>query len=281
MSVREAAAVQFAVPPVDQVLDLHGDPAHHDLALFLHGNQWMAAEALLHEFRAAVPQVQSIYYETLPPGILLEQMRLGALQMGSLVIRVAPDVLTAPIEALQVLVAEGQARRYCEYAANTLAILVRSGNPHGITGWADLLRPEVRLALPDPETEGIGRLIRTAVTGLLGADAWAELAWRKRERGAVLFTRIHHRETPLHLLSGQVDAGPIWLTEALHQAGLGAPVEVVRLPAEQNRRGRYGAAVLERLSRHPEPATAFVSFLRGPAAQAVLADYGFEAPVEA
>lgn len=279
MSVYEATAVRFSAPPVDQVLDLHGDPAHHDLALFVHGNQWMVMGELLHAFQAGEPQVQRVYYETLPPHILVQQLRQGTLQMGELEVRVAPDVFTAGPETLQALVDEGFARSYCEYAANTLAILVRRGNPLGIAGWADLVRPGVRVALPDPETEGIGRLVREAVERAMGIGAWTTLAARKREEGATLFTSIHHRQTPLYLQENRVDAGPVWLTEALHQARLGTGLETVRLGAEQNRRGRYGAAVLERTAAHPQAARAFVDFLCGSRAQAILADYGFEGPL--
>ena len=95
MSTLEAPPVEFSLPPVNDVQDVHGDPAHHDLALFMHGNQWMVVDALLQQFQARHPEVASIYYETLPPGILIRQMRQGALQIGGLVLRVAPDVLTA------------------------------------------------------------------------------------------------------------------------------------------------------------------------------------------
>lgn len=278
MCASEEQVVHFSVPPENQVLDLHGDPAHHDLALFMHGNQWMAVDGLLQGFRAAVPEVREVYYETLPPGILVRQMRLGVLQMGSLVIRVAPDVLAAGYEALQSLADEGLVEGYREYASNTLAILVRRGNPLSVTGWADLARPGVRVALPDPETEGIGRLIREAVVDAAGSTAWAAMTGRKREQGTTLCTRIHHRETPLYLQEDRVDAGPVWLTEALHQERLGAPVEIVRLPADQNRRGRYGIAQVGPASPHPVAARAFVEFLCGPAGQAILRAYGFEGP---
>lgn len=277
MSALEPAPVQLSVPPVNEVQDVYGDPAHHDLALFLHGNQWMVMEALLREFGVQHPEVAEVYYETLPPGILVRQMRLGALRLGGLVLRVVPDVLTAEISLLASLAEEEWLQEYREYAANTLAFLVRSGNPHRIEGWSDLLLEDVRVVLPNPETEGIGRLIREIVTETLGPDAWTELARRKAERGLTLFTQIHHRETPLQLLAGARDVGPVWLTEALYQRRIGMPLEAVRLPADQNRRGRYGVAVVTRTTTHPEAAEAFATFMLGPAAQAVYADYGFEA----
>ena len=279
MSTLEAAAVEFAVEPVDQVLDLVGDPAHHGLALFMHGNQWMLMPELLRAFQQAQPEAPEVFYETLPPQVLVQQVRRGALRLGALLIRVAADVLTLGLDALDELAAEGWLREYHPYATNRLAILVWQGNPKGIRGWSDLLLEDVRVALPDPETEGIGRLVREAVIEALGPDAWTELAHRKRERGTAILTQIHHRQTPLLLLAGRVDAGPVWLTESLYQERSGAPLATVRLPEDQNRRSRYGVALLERCP-HPEAARAFVDFLRGPVARETYHAYGFEAPAE-
>jgi len=276
MCAHEGAAVWLSVPPVDQVLDLHGDPARHDLALFMHGNQWMAMEVLLHEFQNAHPEVRSVYYETLPPVTMVQQMQQGTLRLDDLTIHVPPDVLTAGSEMLARLASEGWVSEPYDYARNSLAILVAAGNPQHIQGWADLLAPDVRVVLPNPETEGITHLIQEAVTAALGAQAWAELTEGKRQRGLTSYTQIHHRETPLWLLANRADAGPVWLTEALYQQRIRVPLDVIRLPAEQNREGRYAAAVAVRTCRHPEAAQAFVGFLLGPEAGAVLADYGFE-----
>ena len=281
MSTLEAPPVRLSVPPVDEVEDLHGDPAHHDLALFMHGNQWMVMDVLLQEFQALRPEVASVYYQTLPPGILVRQMTQGALSVGELLIRVSPDVLTADVSTLAQLAEEEWLEDYYEYAGNTLAILVPRSNPQGVQGWADLLRPEVRVALPDPEIEGLGRLVREAIVDTLGNDAWSQLVEGRRQEGLAVFTQIHHRETPLWLLAGEVDAGPVWLTEALYQRRLNLPLDVVRLPADQNRQGRYAVAVVGRTTTHPEAAQAFVAFLRGPAAQSIYADYGFEVAVGA
>lgn len=276
MPILEAPPVEFSAPPTNEVQDVHGDPCHHDLALFLHGSQWMVLDVLLREFQAEHPEVGAIYYETLPPGILIRQMRQGALRLGGLVLRVAPDVLTASTSTLAQLADEEWLQGCHEYVTDTLALLVAGSNPRDIRGWADLLLEGVRVVLPHPETEGIGRLVREIVSETLGPDAWTELAHRKPERGLARFTRIHHRETPLQLIAGAADAGPVWLTEGLYQRRLGMPLDVVRLPADQNRRGHYGVAVVERTTQHPEAAQAFADFLLGPAAQAIYADYYFE-----
>lgn len=277
MSVFERMPAEFSAPPMDQVLDLHGDPAHADLVLFMHGNQWMVIPDLLHGFQETWPEIENVYYETLPPGILVQQLRRGALRLGELLIRVAPDVLTSDIDTLSQLAGEGWLREYHEYARNTLAILVATGNPHRISSWQDLLRPEVRVALPDPETEGIGHLVRAAVTDSLGAEAWQLLAERKRQSGSTIVTKIHHRQAPLYIERGAVDAAPVWLTEGLYQTKIKAPTDTVRLPTEQTRQGHYGVAILERTSTHQEAARAFADWILGPG-QKVYASYGFEVP---
>lgn len=278
MAALEATPLRLSVPAADVVMDLHGDPAHHDLSLFLHGSQWMVMNHLLQAFQAAHPEVGSIYYETLPAGILIDQMRQGALAVGELIIRVAPDVLAADAATLAELAEEEWLTEYHEYASSTLAILVPQANPMGLIGWGDLLRPEVRVALPNPETEGIGRLVRQAVVQALGEEGWIELSERRRIYGGNRLTEIHHRQTPLWLLAGEADAGPVWVTEALYQARLGAALEAVPLPEGEGGRGRFALGVVERTCRHPEAARAFVEFVRGPVGRAVYGRYGFEPP---
>lgn len=278
MAVLNPGPVRLSVPAADVVMDLHGDPAHHDLALFVHGSDWMVMEDLLRAFRAAYPEFGDVYYETLPAGILVRQMREGALQVGDLVIRVPPDVIAAGSATLAELAEEEWLAEYQEYASTTLTILVRQGNPLGIIGWSDLLRPEVRVALPNPEREEIGRLVREAVVRALGEEGWMELCERRRLYGANRLTEIHHRQTPQWVLEGEVDAGPVWVTEALHQAREGAPLEAAELPEGESRRGRFALGIVERTCRHPEAAQAFVEFVRGPSGRAVYEQHGFEAP---
>lgn len=79
------------------------------------------------------------------------------------------------------------------YASNVLALLVRAGNPTGIVAMKDLARPGLRVALPDPLTEGIGRLALQALSA--AADR-----------------RSSHRFTIARALPGSLRGRRMWLS---------------------------------------------------------------------
>ena len=76
-------------------MDLHGDPDGADLIVFAGGNEWFALPEIMAAFRRKHPEIKHVFYETLPPGVLAEQMKAGALQIGELTLRVQPDVFIA------------------------------------------------------------------------------------------------------------------------------------------------------------------------------------------
>lgn len=258
------------------VEDLCGD-AGADLVVFLAGNQYMALPDLVDSFLGAHPAVGSVFYETLPPGVLVDQLHTGALRMGSFELRVRPDVLALGPAPLEELAADGLVRPPRIYAENDLALLVAAGNPAGVTGWPDLGRPGLRVAFPDPTTEGIGRLALDAVEGAGGPALRQAVEVGKAGRGEVVFTTIHHRQGPAWLGAGTVDVAVVWSTEARHRQALGEPCTTVRLPERDNRRGAYAASVVTDAT-HPEAAAAFVDHLCGPAGRQVYAAHGFGIP---
>src|SRR6267142_4237756 len=69
----------FTVPGVDNVPDLQGDVNDPDLVVFLAGNQYMVVRDLVRAFKDARPAYQRVFVETLPPGVLVEQIEQGAL----------------------------------------------------------------------------------------------------------------------------------------------------------------------------------------------------------
>jgi len=267
--------VEFVVPPVNVVTDLHGDPGAR-LVVLLNGNQWMVLPDLLASFTAAHPDHGDLFVETLPPGILVAQVRHGALQMGSLRLSVRPDVLAAAPGVLEQLHGEGLVDAPVRYASNDLALLVAPGNPLGITDWPDLARPEVRVAMPDPAIEGVGELIARALTAAGGVKLRERVMTTGADRGTTRYTRIHHRQSPAWIDAEEVDVAPVWTTEARTHDPAG--VQTVSLPPASNITGHYAAARV-RAGTNPAGATAFLQHLTSPPGQEVYRSHGFAGPI--
>ncbi len=279
MSERDAP-VDLTVPPMDDVVDLHGDPCAADLVLFMNGNQFMAMDDVVAAFCAERPEVAHVFFETIPPGKLVEQTLNGRLRVGNLVLSVRPDVVAAGPRALQPLVDRNLLEEPREYTCNDLAILVAAGNPLDIQGWADLARPDVRVAMPNLQFEGVAGLIAEAVEKTCGPQARQTIFEVKASDGTTRFTEIHHRESARWLAAGEVDACPLWSTEARYHCDvLGADMHTVSIPAEENAVGRYALAVV-RGCQHPEAARQFVDFMVSGAGRDVYRQYGFASPVE-
>lgn len=272
----QAQPVNFSAPPVDQVLDLHGDPAGAQLVIFMAGNQYMVMPALLTAFQKRHPEVHAIFYETLPPGIVIRQMRAGSLRMGNLLVTAKPDVLLVGPRGMRTLHAAGKISVWHAYASNTLAILVRGGNPLRIASLRDLGRPGVRVVMPNPKWEGVAEQVEGAYRKAGGASLVQTIMKTKLAAGMTMLTRIHHRETPLYLVEGRADAGPVWLSEALYQHRI-RPLDFVRIPQQENVYADYEAAMVTS-APHRAAAQAFVSFVRSPQARSIFEAYGFGPP---
>lgn len=267
----------FSCPPYDHVEDLCGDLLGADLIAFFAGNQFMAMGDLLDAFRRERPGLGGVFYETLPPGILVEQLQAGTLRLGSLELRLRPDVLAASPAALARLGEEGLVGPGTEYASNELAILVRAGNPKGIRALGDLAADGIVVALPHVEVEGIGRLAIAALEAAGGPELVKKITVDKAERRELRINAIHHRESPTWIESGAVDAAIAWRTEAVYHRRRGAPIEGVEIPPEHNQRGRYAIAAVNG-APHPELADDFVRFMAGPTSRSVYARHEFAPP---
>ncbi|HUX72700.1 MAG TPA: substrate-binding domain-containing protein [Steroidobacteraceae bacterium] len=269
----------FSVAPFDEVVDLHGDVVDPQLSVFFAGNQFMVVHDLIAAFSQAYPRYRRIYVETLPPGALAAQIEAGALIMGNMRIDLKADVYTAGkrrIEALQK--SKHWFGETYDYAANKLAIMVAAGNPRRLRGIADLGRADIRVSMPNPRFEGIARQIEAIYRKVGGAALERTIMETKVKAGTTILTQIHHRQTPLNVLTGRADAGVVWFTEAFFQQRLlHHPVGVVPIPDEDNLHVTYAAAVM-RAAPHPRAARDFLKFLGTPTAQAIYRKYGFEPP---
>ena len=268
----------FTVPRVDDLADFHGNPTNAELVLYVGGNYYFAMAPLVRAFETAHPEYRHrLYWETIPPGLLVRQMQAGGtITVGNMTWTAKPDVYLAGLAKVNGLINEGLLTGPAvPYVTNDLAIMVPKGNPEHITSLADLAKPGLRLAMPNPAFEGIARQIKQALAKA-GGDTLVDAVYdRKVQDGTTLLTHIHHRETPLLLMQGRVDAGITWQSEALFQEQDGHPIRLIAIPAVDNATAIYAAAAV-RNAAHPQAAQAWLSFIRSPAALLIFERYGFK-----
>ena len=272
----------FPVGDIDNIPDLHGNPVDARLVLFIGGNQFFVLPRLVARFEQLHPELRGhIFYETLPPGILRQQIAHdNTLTLGNLTLRVVPDVYEAGARVLDAMQTAHQVDHVTRYTTNDLAIMIPAANPKGIHSLNDLARPDLRLSMPNPDWEGVARQIRAALRNA-GGDSLDESVYvAKVASGQTRLTQIHHRQTPMRILSGQADAGVTWSSEVAFQQKIGNPIAGVAIPEAQNVTAIYAAGVLSN-APHRAAAEAWVRFLQSPEAQAAYRSFGFRPYVAA
>ena len=277
-SVPAGAHLAFGVPPVDVMADFHGSVTDPGLVLYASGNYYFAMPALVDGFVAQHPELRGrVFFETLPPGLLLKQLQAGGtVSSGNISFTVPADVMMAEQRASENWVTQGVlASPVVSFATNDLAIMVPKGNPGHVGGLQDLARPGLTVIMPNPAWEGVAQQIRASLVKA-GGEALAEAVYtRKVDDGTTILTRIHHRQTPLWLLQGTGDAGVTWTSEAIFQEQQGRPIAHVAIPAEQNSRAVYSAAMVAG-APHAEAARQFLAYIATDTAFSALAPYGFQ-----
>ncbi len=270
---------EFHVPDIDNVPDLHGNPANAKLVLFIGGNQFFVLPKLVAGFIKLHPALSGrIFYETLPPGILRKQIAAnGTLTLGNLTLQVKPDVYEAGARVLHEMEAQNQVKGVTEYATNTLAIMVTAGNPKHIASLTDLGRQDVRLSMPNPEWEGVANQIANSLRKAGGDGLYQSVYQEKVANGTAMLTEVHHRQTPMRIMQGHADAGVTWASEVRFQEKIGNPISGVEIPAAQNTTATYAGGVLTG-APHPGAAAQWLAYLKSPEAQSAYREFGF-APV--
>ncbi len=267
----------FHVEDVDNVPDLHGNPQDARLVLFIGGNQFFVLPRLIAGFERQHPELAGqIFYETLPPGILRKQMAEdNTLTLGNLTLRAVPDVYEAGARVLNDMQKQGDVDHVVRYATNELEIMVAAGNPKGIHSLKDLARADVRLSMPNPETEGVARQIEDSLRKA-GGDALVHAAYEEKVKtGQTFLTQIHHRQTPMRILENKSDAGVVWASEVRFQEKVGSPIAGVPIPDGENSTAIYAAGMV-RNAPHRDAALAWLAYLKSDEAQAAYAKFGFK-----
>ena len=271
--------LEFTVPEINVLADFHGNLNNPKLVIFVAGNYYFAMAPLVAAFEGEHPQYKGrIYFETLPPGILLKQMHSGGtITVGNMTWTVKPDVYAAGLKKIKTAIADGiLTGPAVPYVTNDLTIMIPKDNPAHITGLNDLGKPGVRLSMPNPEWEGVARQIKASLVNAGGAALEKIVYEDKVGNGQTILTHIHHRQTPLFMMQGLVDAGVTWKSEAIFQEQAGHPISHIDIPDNQNTTAIYASAVVKGAA-HPKAGREWAAFLRTPTALAIFERYGFKA----
>jgi molybdate transport system substrate-binding protein len=176
---------------------------------------------------------------------------------------VPADVFASADEAtLQKVVDEGLADAGAGevFVTNLLQIAVEEGNPRGIAALEDLTKPDVALSLCKAEVP----------CGSYAAKAFEAAGLPVPPAGVE--DNVSGVVTKVSL--GEADAGLVYVTDVIAADG---DIDGVDLAEEEQVVATYPASVLSE-APNPEGAAAFVAFLTGATAQAILEGYGFGLP---
>jgi molybdate transport system substrate-binding protein len=268
----------FTVAPVDNLADFHGSPDGARLVLYVAGNYYFAMAPLVHAFERLHPRFRGhLYWETIPPGLLQRQMKAGGtITVGNMTWTAPPDVYMAGLGRVRAMVKGGDlAAPVVPFVTNDLTIMVPRGNPAHLRDLADLARPGVRLAMPNPAFEGIAKRIEKALVKAGGKKLLTAVYTTKVADGSTTLTHIHHRQTPLWIMQGRVQGGVTWQSEARFQEMAGHPIGHVDIPAAHNVTAIYaGARVAHPV--HPKAARAWLDFIHSSRAMTIFKRYGLK-----
>jgi ABC-type molybdate transport system substrate-binding protein len=271
---------EFTVHEADNLADFHGDIANARLILYVGGNYFFAMAPLVKAFDKQHPDLTGkVYYETIPPGLLVRQMKAGGrITVGNMTWTAKPDAYFAGKIAVQRLIDDGLlVGPPVIYATNQLAIMVPKGNPAHVKSLTDLGRPDIRLAMSNPEFEGVARQIKASLEKAGGKALVDTVYDAKVKDGTTTLTRMHHRQTPVWLMNGRAEAGVTWRSETIFQKEQKLATDSIDIPPEQNMTGIYSGALVKDAA-HPDEARQWLAFLTSPEAQAIFAHYGFGKP---
>jgi len=199
----------------------------------------------------------TVRYNFAASGVLIQQISQGA----PVDVFASADQETMNRGVEQKLI-DADTRR--DFAANTVVLVAPAQGGPDLKTLADLSRPEVkRIAIGKTETVPVGRYTKQS---LEAANLWAPLQPKFVQADSV-------RQVLDYVARGEVEAGFVYRTDA----AIMADKVKVALVAGGHMPVTYPVAVVSE-SRQKALAKEFAEYLRSPAAQDVLARFGFARP---
>ena len=221
------------------------------LTVYCAANFKKPVEEIANKYREELGIEVSLQYGG--TGTLLSQLQVA--KRGDLFIA-ADDGSLSDAKKLNVI------KEVVPLAAQHPVIGVRKGNPKGIRAIEDLLKPEVKFALPNPEAASIGKVSRKLL-----APQWEGLA----SKAAVMKPTVTEVAADVQL--GAVDAAIVWDSTVPQFKEL----EAVEVPELTKHRENASAALLSFCTQSPE-ALKFARYMVAPDKGALIfKKHGFEA----
>ena len=208
-------------PGSNLVLDLHGNPIVAGVTLLSDGNHHMALEEALQRFNRQYPEIDEVFFVTLPPRILLQIIEQKEICPGNVCLPVTANLILSPLAVLEQLSASAKVSQYVPFMKNRGSVLlVPRGNPGNICAIDDLFRDDVRLFISNPETEKIShRTYRDTLVNMasqLGLQSDRLAQWIDDGSDRIVYGQsVHHREAPQALFSKQCDVAIVYYHLAL------------------------------------------------------------------
>jgi hypothetical protein len=190
-----------------------------DLILSTSGNYHMALTEFWYDYFLPRHGVKNWFFSTSPP-IGVEQAQQSALSYSNVALMCRPHLAVGPKTIMDNLkkerLAEGEPIPLFTNRGNVL--LVRKGNPRNIQSIWDLAQPDVVLATSNPNSEPgsfgnyVGSIYNIALNEKNAGQAGAlfDALFGTDSQKWVTGKRIHHREVPHLVYSGEADAGIVF-----------------------------------------------------------------------
>ncbi len=226
-------------------------PTGGSLTLYCAAGLKKPVEAIAQQYEKETGTSISLQYGG--TGTLLSQLQVA--KRGDLLLA-ADDGALADATKLDLI------REVLPVALQHPVIAVKKGNPKSITQLADLLRGDIKLALPNPEAASIGKVARQ----LSGEERWTQLA----TAAAVMKPTVP--EVAADVVIGAVDAAIVWDSTVPQFKDL----EAVELPEFTRHREAASVTVLNVCEQSPA-ALRFARYLAAPdKGGLIFAEHGFQ-----
>ncbi len=247
-----------------------------ELILLMAGNQFMVMEELIETFKKGTG-IKKIFYETLPPKLMLRQILAGGAKFRNIILPGIPDIYSSVSEdSMNLLKNRGLIDDYFIYLHNRIVLMVPKNNPAGVKSVLDLAKDNVRISQPNPENEDIAKYIIEMYRRAGGEQLVKRIMVEKVREGTTILTTVHHRETPERLMKGICDVGPVWATEAIYAKMKNLPLDFIEVGKDLDMRDKVNYYIASfRDSPNPKNAKLFLNYIMSEKAKKIYEKYGF------